>query len=105
MVQPFIATGGMTADGRIVLGHNTMPASLANCYVVFTSNPPKGTAILMQSVPGWIDSGTDFFITDAGLVGGGHIGGFEGSTPRGSRIARFRAPRRMPPPSTSGARS
>jgi hypothetical protein len=31
--------------------------------------PAKGHRILMQTQPGWIHSGTDFFITDAGLVG------------------------------------
>ncbi len=33
----------------------------------------------MQTQPGWIHSGTDFFITDAGLVGSETtIGGFHG---------------------------
>ena len=33
----------------------------------------------MQTSPGWIHSGTDFFITDAGLVGSETtIGGFHG---------------------------
>ena len=75
----FIATGNMTADGKIVLGHNTMSS-----YNEFYSNviidilPEKGHRILMQTSPGWIHSGTDFFITDAGLVGSETtIGGFE----------------------------
>jgi len=41
--------------------------------------PPKGHRILWQTTAGWIHSGTDFFITDAGLVGSETtIGGFEG---------------------------
>jgi hypothetical protein len=66
----FIATGSMTKDGRIVLGHNTM--DLYNnpiCNVIMDILPDKGHRILMQSVAGFIHSETDFFITDAGLVG------------------------------------
>ncbi len=68
----FIATGQMTKDGGIVLGHNTMGdyvEALAN--VVIDIQPAAGHRILMQTqqVKGFIHSGTDFFITDAGLVG------------------------------------
>ena len=75
----FIATGRMTRDGGIVLGHNTMSEyveALAN--VIIDLQPDHGHRILMQTQPGWIHSGTDFFITDAGLVGSETtIGGFE----------------------------
>ena len=66
----FIATGSMTADGSIVLGHNTMN-SLCNplCNIVMDIVPQKGKRILMQTQPGFIHSGTDFFVTSAGLVG------------------------------------
>ena len=74
----FIATGKMTKDGGIVLGHNTH-----NNYYYPLSNviidilPLKGHRILMQTVPGLIHSGTDFFITDVGIVGSETtIGGF-----------------------------
>ena len=74
----FIATGKMTADGGVVLGHNTMlgyPEADAN--VILDILPERGHRILMQVIPGWIHSGTDFFITDAGLVGSETtIGGF-----------------------------
>ena len=66
----FIATGRMTKDGGIVLGHNTMADYLeALANVIIDIQPAKGHRILMQTQPGWIHSGTDFFITDAGLVG------------------------------------
>ena len=66
----FIATGSMTADGEIVLGHNTMCGFQDPfCNVIIDIKPEKGHEILMQSTPGLIHSGTDFFITDAGLVG------------------------------------
>jgi hypothetical protein len=66
----FIATGSMTADGGIVLGHNTMCGYQDPlCNVIIDIKPDKGHEILMQTSAGWIHSGTDFFITDAGLVG------------------------------------
>jgi hypothetical protein len=66
----FIATGNMTADGKIVLGHNTMDLyHNPLCNIILDILPEKGHRILMQSVAGCIHSETDFFITDAGLVG------------------------------------
>jgi len=78
----FIATGSMTADGNVVLGHNSMTgyADLSGAgNLILDVAPEKGHRILMQSVPGWIHSGSDFFVTDAGLVGSETtLGGFEG---------------------------
>jgi hypothetical protein len=81
----FIATGSMTRDGGIVLGHNTMAAYYeAQPNVVIDIVPNKGNRILMQATPGWIHSGADFFVTGAGLVGAETtIGGFEGYDPDG----------------------
>jgi hypothetical protein len=74
----FIATGSMTTDGNIVLGHNTMSSFYyPDCNVILDILPEKGYRILMQSVAGLIHSETDFFITSAGLVGSETtIGGF-----------------------------
>lgn len=76
----FIATGSATADGGVVLGHNSMvdyPEAYFN--VVMDLQPATGHRILMQTAPGWIHSGTDFFVTDAGLVGSETtIGNFDG---------------------------
>ena len=76
----FIATGSMTADGRIVLGHNTMGGyEEPLCNVIIDIAPEHGHRILMQTFAGFIHSGTDFFITDAGLVGSETtIGSFSG---------------------------
>ncbi len=66
----FIATGDMTSDGGIVLGHNTWTDYwVPLCNIVIDIQPKKGHRILMQTTPGFIHSGTDFFVTDAGLVG------------------------------------
>lgn len=75
----FIATGKATRDGNVVLGHNTM-MGYADAFpnVIADIVPAKGHRILWQTEPGWIHSGTDFFITDAGLVGSETtIGGFQ----------------------------
>jgi hypothetical protein len=74
----FIATGSMTADGGIVLGHNTMSGFYYPlCNIIMDILPEKGHRILMQSVAGLIHSETDFFVTNAGLVGSETtIGGF-----------------------------
>jgi hypothetical protein len=81
----FIATGRMTRDGGIVLGHNTMGDYVeAVANVVIDIKPAGGHRILMQTQPGWIHSGTDFFITDAGLVGSETtIGGFKHFSEKG----------------------
>ena len=89
----FIATGSMTSDGGMVLAHNMMSGYAAvNCYLVLDIRPAQGHRILWQGAPGWIHSGTDFFITDAGLVGAETtIGGFKGFDERGiPEFARMR---------------
>jgi hypothetical protein len=66
----FAATGPATADGKIVFGHITMfglPA--ANFYNVWLDvKPARGHRVVMQSFPGGIQSGMDYYITDAGLM-------------------------------------
>ncbi len=66
----FIATGGATRDGRIVMAHNSWdryPAGDA-FNVVFDIVPDSGHRILMQGLPGCISSLTDFWLTSAGLM-------------------------------------
>jgi len=74
----FIATGSMTSDGGIVLGHNSMVGYQDPlCNIILDILPDHGHRILMQAFTGFIHSGTDFFVTDAGLVGSETtIGGF-----------------------------
>jgi Phospholipase B len=76
----FIATGSWTKDGNVVLGHNTMMGYAdVPPNVVADIVPAHGHHILWQTCAGWIHSGTDFFLTDAGLVGSETtIGGFDG---------------------------
>ena len=68
----FIATGkGWTKDGGIVMGHNTWDtyANGAHSSIVMEIVPTDGFNILMQSAPGLIHSGTDFFQLGSGIIG------------------------------------
>ncbi|MGZ5495416.1 MAG: C45 family autoproteolytic acyltransferase/hydrolase, partial [Candidatus Aminicenantales bacterium] len=66
----FIATGKATADGRIVMAHNTWSFFVpADTNVIIDLRPDKGSRILMQAFPAGIHSDTDFFICSSGLVG------------------------------------
>ena len=66
----FAATGPATADGQIVFGHITM----FNLFMVRHFNiwldvkPSRGHRVLMQTYPGGIQSGMDYYLNDAGLL-------------------------------------
>jgi hypothetical protein len=66
----FAATGPATADGKIVFGHITMwNIRLAGQFKVWLDiQPDKGHRVLMQSFPGGIQSGTDYYMNSAGLL-------------------------------------
>lgn len=67
----FIATGKSTADGKIVMAHNTTEylgyAPLQNIQLYIT--PEKGIPFVMQTSPGFIASGMDWFICKSGIIG------------------------------------
>jgi hypothetical protein len=66
----FAATGPATADGKIVFGHNTMfdlyPSGFYNVWLDI--KPSKGHRVLMQTYPGGIQSGLDYYMNDAGIL-------------------------------------
>ena len=66
----FIATGGWTADGRIVMGHNTWDDYIIGerWNVILDIVPDTGRRMLMDAIPGFIHSGSDFVVNEAGLV-------------------------------------
>lgn len=75
----FIAVGDATKDGKIVLAHNTFDQFVngQNTHMILSIKPDTGHSILMQSTPGYIWSGTDFFVTSGGFLGSETtIGGF-----------------------------
>ena len=66
----FAATGPATKDGKMVIGHVTWwPQTLAEqTNVMLDIKPEKGHRMLIQSYPGGIESGTDWYQNDAGVV-------------------------------------
>jgi hypothetical protein len=67
----FIATGSYTRDGGIVMAHNSWDSFTHGQYFnqILDLQPAEGHRMFMQSSPGFIGSFTDFFVTDAGLMG------------------------------------
>lgn len=75
----FMAVGSYTKDGKIVCGHNTFENFIDGqyCNVILDLKPQNGYRMLFQTFPGWISSGTDFFVTEKGIIGTETtIGGF-----------------------------
>lgn len=75
----FIANGDWTADGKIVVAHNNFSNFVDGQFAkyVIDIKPTHGNRILMVGFGGWIWSGTDFFVTSAGIIGTETtIGGF-----------------------------
>jgi hypothetical protein len=75
----FIATGSATKDGRIVMAHNSWDAFEQGQFfnLILDIQSAEGHRIFMQSVPGYIHSMADFFVTEAGIMGTETtIGGF-----------------------------
>jgi hypothetical protein len=66
----FAATGPATRDGKMVIGHVTWwSLTLAEqTNVMLDLQPESGHRMLMQSYPGGIESGTDWYQNDAGVV-------------------------------------
>jgi len=67
----FIATGGTTRNGEIIIAHNTwLGYVLSSTYnVVISIRPSKGNEIIFQSWPGSIQgSGIDWYINSSGLM-------------------------------------
>ncbi len=66
----FAATGPATRDGKMVIGHVTWwPLTLAEqTNVMLDIRPATGHRMLIQGYPGAIESGTDWYQNDAGIV-------------------------------------
>lgn len=75
----FMATGDATEDGQVVVAHNSWAEFETGQFnnEILDIVPTDGHRILMQSLPGYIHSQTDFFVTEGGLLGTETtIGGF-----------------------------
>ena len=88
----FIAVGDWTKDGKIVVAHNNFSNFADGQFAKYVVDlkPTKGNRFIMMGFPGWIWSGTDFFVTSAGIIGtettiGGFIS-YENNIPISCRI-------------------
>ena len=61
----FMAIGDYTKDGKVVVAHNNFSEFVDGQFarVVIDMQPDKVARMLIQGFPGWIWSGTDFFVT------------------------------------------
>ncbi len=66
----FAATGPATADGDIVFGHITMfNLAMVRFFNVWLDvKPADGHRVLMQTYPGGIQSGLDYYMNDTGML-------------------------------------
>ena len=66
----FAATGPATKDGQLVIGHITMWSQFSARWfnVWLDVKPEKGHRVMMQTNPGGIMSGTDYYQNDKGLI-------------------------------------
>jgi hypothetical protein len=83
----FVATGSATKDGKPVIGHNMWWDWVIGQRFNFALDirPKKGHRIVMDALPGFIHSGTDFAITSGGLmICETTIPGFYGFDPDGT---------------------
>lgn len=86
----FVATGSWTKDGKPVIAHNNWTSYVTGerWNVILDIVPEKGHRILMDAMPGFIHSGDDFNVNDAGImVTETTITQFQGFDPNG--IAEF----------------
>jgi hypothetical protein len=67
----FIATGSATQTGEILMAHNThtdfITGKIQNIILYVT--PDTGYPFVMQTSPGYIASGTDWFLCGSGIIG------------------------------------
>lgn len=82
----FVATGSQTTDGKIVMGHNLWWDYVMGprFKLILDIQPEHGNRIMMDALPGFIHSGSDFAINQAGMMlCETTISGFKGFDPEG----------------------
>ncbi|WP_224366303.1 C45 family autoproteolytic acyltransferase/hydolase [Hyalangium versicolor] len=90
----FVATKSATPDGRFIMGQLFMWNGYTGVHwdVVLDVQPTHGHRFVMQTFPGGIHSGADWFINDAGIVIGettvGQTPFNSNGTPQSNRIRK-----------------
>lgn len=66
----FVAVGGYTADGGVVMAHNNWTEYILGqrWNVILDIVPAAGHRLIMDAMPGYIHSGDDFVVNAAGLI-------------------------------------
>jgi len=66
----FVATGNATADGKIVIGHESFTEFWNGQFfnVILDITPTNGSRLVFQTSPGWIASMTDFWVAGSGIT-------------------------------------
>jgi hypothetical protein len=66
----FVATGDETSDGKVVMAHNMWwDLEMGERFdEILDIRPTHGHRIMMDALPGFIHSGTDFAVNDAGIM-------------------------------------
>lgn len=66
----FVATGSATKDGKFVIAHTSFDDFWSGQYfnLLLDLTPTEGHRMVMQSVPGFVGSFTDFWVASSGLV-------------------------------------
>ena len=67
----FIATGDSTQNGEIIMAHNTHTDFLSGqlMNIIMYVYPSSGNQFVMQIAPGYVASGTDWFLCSTGIIG------------------------------------
>jgi Phospholipase B len=70
MCSAFVATGSFTAGGRVVIAHNSWVGYWLGrrWNVILDVAPTSGHRFIMDALPGYVHSGDDFYLSDAGLM-------------------------------------
>lgn len=82
----FVATGKATKDGKPVMGHNFWwdPIMGSRWNMILDVTPTGGHRFILDGPPGFIHSGSDFAVNDAGMMlCETTISGFRGFDPKG----------------------
>lgn len=67
----FIATGDSTADGRIVMAHNSHSDFVSGSFlnIILYVHPERGFPFCMQTCAGYVASVADWFLCGSGIIG------------------------------------
>lgn len=82
-----VATGSATPDGKVVIAHESFDDFWSGQYfnICLDITPTAGHRLVMQTVPGYVASMTDFYVTGAGLgITETTLAGFRGYDPEKS---------------------